>query len=86
MNRQNYYSCGMAKSPHSFNKRQREKDKQKRNKEKREKREERKLEKAEAEDNTTGPEIDWDSAPVNKTLSDKEESEKERIEKRNSDL
>ena len=37
-------------------------------------------------DAPAGPEIDWDSAPVNRTLSDKEENEKERIEKRNSDL
>lgn len=65
----------MAKSPHSFNKRQREKDKQKRNKEKRERREERKVEKADA-DTPTGPEIDWDSAPVNRTLTDEEEAEK----------
>jgi len=74
----------MARSPHSFNKRQREKDKQKKNKEKRERREEKKIEKAEG-DSPAGPEIDWDSAPVNRTLSDKEESEKEKIEERNSD-
>ncbi len=63
----------MAKSPHSFNKRQREKDKQKRNKEKREKREERKLEKAEGEGGN-GPDIDWDSAPVNTTMSKEDEA------------
>jgi hypothetical protein len=65
----------MAKSPHSFNKRQREKDKQKKNKEKRERREERKVEKADG-DAPTGPEIDWDSAPVNRTLTEQEEAEK----------
>lgn len=70
----------MAKSSHTFQKRQREKDKQKKNKEKRERREERKLEKAEADNN--GPEIDWDSAPVNKTLSDKEENEREKSKRR----
>lgn len=66
------YFRAMAKSPHSFNKRQREKDKQKRNKEKREKREERKIEKAENDSN--GPEIDWDSAPVNTTMSKEDEA------------
>ena len=76
------YIRAMAKSPHSFNKRQREKDKQKRNKEKREKREERKLEKA--ENGGGGPEIDWDSAPVNMTLSKEEEAEKAANKDRNS--
>jgi hypothetical protein len=73
---ENVYHCGMAKSPHSFNKRQREKDKQKRNKEKREKREERKIEKAESGEESTGPEIDWESAPVNKTMSKEDENER----------
>ena len=67
----------MAKSPHTFNKRQREKDKQKKNKEKRERREERKLEKA---DGDTGLEIDWESAPVNKTMSKEDELNKTKAE------
>jgi len=65
----------MAKSPHAFNKNQREKNKIKKNKEKRERRETRKLEKSES--GTSGPEIDWGSAPVNSTLNKKDEQQKE---------
>lgn len=73
----------MAKSSHTFSKRQREKDKQKKAKEKRERMEERKQEKAEL--GSSGIEIDWDSAPVNHTLDKEELKEKEAIEEKNRD-
>jgi protein subunit release factor B len=56
----------MAKSQHTFSKREREKAKQKKVKDKMERREERKHERNETESN--GPEIDWGSAPTEKTL------------------
>lgn len=68
----------MARSQHSFSKRQREKDRQKKNKEKRERMEERKQQRVEG--GTGGLEIDWSSAPENLTLSDKEEKAKSKVE------
>lgn len=53
----------MAKSQHTFSKRQREKAKQKKTQEKMQRREERKSEKG------GGLEIDWSSAPTEKTLT-----------------
>lgn len=53
----------MAKSQHTFSKRQREKAKQKKTQEKMQRREERKHEKG------GGLEIDWGSAPTEKTLT-----------------
>lgn len=72
----------MAKSPHTFSKRQREKDKQKKNKEKRERMQERKQEKADS--GSSGVEIDWGNAPVNITLDKDELKEKEDIMAKNS--
>ena len=60
----------MAKSGHTFSKRQREKDKAKKRREKRERMDERKMQRQNGE--RTGPTIDWDSAPVNVTLSDED--------------
>lgn len=53
----------MAKSQHTFSKRQREKAKQKKTQEKMQRREDRKQEKG------GGLEIDWSSAPTEKTLT-----------------
>ena len=68
----------MARSQHSFSKRQREKDRQKKNKEKRERMEERKQQRAEG--GGGGIEIDWSLAPENLTLNDKEEKAKTSLE------
>ena len=68
----------MARSQHSFSKRQREKDRQKKNKEKRERMEERKQQRAEG--GGGGVEIDWSLAPENLTLNDKEEKAKTSLE------
>ena len=73
----------MAKSPQSYNKRQREKNKQKKKKEKRERMEERKQVRADSDD--AGIEIDWSSAPENKTLSDSEARKKAAIKNANTD-
>ena len=64
----------MARSPQSFNKKQREKDKAKKKKEKRERMEERKARRAEGE--TAGGDIDWTLAPENSTLSKEDEERK----------
>ncbi len=70
----------MAKSGHTFSKRQREKDKAKRRKEKRERMDERKVQRQNGE--SGGIEIDWDSAPVNTTLSKEDEARKAAIKEK----
>lgn len=71
----------MARSPQSFNKKQREKEKAKKKKEKRERMEERKERRAEGE--TAGGDIDWSLAPENATLSKEEEAQKASIKEKN---
>lgn len=68
----------MAKSQNAFIKKQKEQERAKRKKQKQEKKEARKSA------GNNGLEIDWDSAPVNKTLSKEEEREKMQNEKQNS--
>lgn len=67
----------MAKSGHTFSKRQREKEKAKRRKEKRERMDERKVSRQNGE--SGGITIDWESAPVNTTLSKDDEARKAAI-------
>ncbi|TNE54754.1 MAG: hypothetical protein EP338_06350 [Bacteroidetes bacterium] len=62
----------MSRSQETFNKKQREKKRAQRKKEKLEKKELRRG------DSTAAIEIDWSSAPENKTLSDAEEAQKTR--------
>ena len=71
----------MAKSQHTWSKRQREKEKQKKNKEKRERMEERKHRRSEGD--TGGMDIDWSAAPVNNTLSAEEQRERDRVAAQN---
>ena len=59
----------MSRSQETFNKKQREKERARKKKEKMAKREERR------ENSDTGLEIDWSSAPENKTLSAEEEQQ-----------
>ena len=69
----------MARSPQSFNKKQREKDKAKKKKEKRERMEARKERRADGE--TAGGDIDWSLAPVNSTMGKDDEAMKAEIKK-----
>lgn len=62
----------MARSQETFLKKQREKERAKKKKIKQEKKELRR------EKTTTEPEIDWSSAPDNKTLSKQEEDQKQK--------
>ena len=68
----------MSRSQETFNKKQREKERARKKKEKQNKREERR------ENETSGLEIDWSSAPENKTLSEKEQKIKEANKANNS--
>lgn len=68
----------MAKSQNAFIKKQKEREKAKRKKEKQEKKEERR------QKSTGGAEVDWDSAPVNKTLTQEEKQQRAANENYNS--
>lgn len=68
----------MSRSQETFNKKQREKNRARKKKEKLEKRE---LSKENSE--SKGLEIDWESAPENKTLSHAEEEQKKRNKQSN---
>lgn len=61
----------MSRSQETFNKKQREKERARKKKEKQSKREERR------EKDVSGLEIDWSSAPENKTLTEKDQAKKE---------
>lgn len=69
----------MARSQETFNKKQREKSRAKKKKDKLEKR------LAKKDDDSKGIQIDWESAPVNNTLTEAEEEKraynKQRIRK-----
>lgn len=67
----------MSRSQETFNKKQRSKDRAQKKKIKMEKRESRK------DSSTTGLEIDWASAPENKTLSMKEEAQRANTKSQN---
>lgn len=62
----------MGRSQETFLKKQREKERAKKKREKQEKKELRR------ENGSSGPEIDWGSAPENKTLSKEEEAQKQK--------
>lgn len=62
----------MAKSQQTYFKKQREKERAKRKQEKLEKKELRR------ENESAMPEIDWSSAPENKTLTQEEEAQKQK--------
>ncbi|MCB9197596.1 MAG: cold-shock protein [Flavobacteriales bacterium] len=68
----------MAKSQNAFIKKQKEMERAKKKKEKQEKKEARKS------SGNNGPTIDWDSAPVNKTLTNDEERQKNQTEKQSN--
>ena len=69
----------MARSPQSFNKKQREKEKAKKKKEKRERMEARKERRNDGE--AAGGDIDWSLAPVNTTLGKDDEALKAETKK-----
>jgi len=69
----------MGRSQETFNKKQREKNRERKKKEKLEKKENRRASSA------GGSEIDWDSAPENKTLTQDEERQKANIRTQNKD-
>ncbi len=60
----------MSRSQETFNKKEREKKRRKKQMEKQMKKEERRS------SDSSGLEIDWDSAPVNKTLTSEEEQKR----------
>ena len=68
----------MSRSQETFNKKQREKERARKKKEKQSKREERR------EKDVSGLEIDWSSAPENKTLSQQEQKIKDANKANNS--
>ena len=69
----------MGRSQETFSKREREKKKAKKRKDKLDKRDS----KSDQESSGSGPEIDWSSAPINNTLTEKEHSEKNSTENNN---
>ena len=72
------YELDMARSQNAFIKKKREQERAKKKKEKQEKKEARKKEEK------NGPEIDWESAPENKTLTQDEERQKNNNEKQSN--
>ncbi len=68
----------MGRSQETFNKKQREKNRERKKKEKLEKKESRRA------SSTGGSEIDWESAPENRTLTAEEERQKADIKKNNN--
>ena len=69
----------MGRSQETFNKKQREKNRERKKKEKLEKKENRRA------SSTGGSEIDWDSAPENKTLTQEEMRQKANNRNENKD-
>tara|TARA_Y100000589_G_C27048839_1_gene586393 strand:+ start:412 stop:621 length:210 start_codon:yes stop_codon:yes gene_type:complete len=69
----------MGRSQETFNKKQREKNRERKKLEKLEKKENRRA------SSTGGSEIDWDSAPENKTLTQEEMKQKANNRKENKD-
>ncbi len=69
----------MGRSQETFNKKQREKNRNLKKKEKLERKEMRR------QSSSGGSEIDWDSAPVNNTLSQDEERQKAKQRNQNKD-
>lgn len=68
----------MAKSQNAFIKKQRELERTRKKKEKQKKRDAKKL------NGSNGPEIDWNSAPNNRTLTQDEERQRNQTEKQNN--
>ncbi len=66
------YNQFMARSQDTFLKKQREKERTRKKQMKKEKKEQRR------ENSSSEPEIDWSSAPENKTLSKEEEAQKDK--------
>lgn len=69
----------MGRSQETFNKKQREKNRDRKKKDKLEKKETRRS------SSSGGSEIDWESAPENKTLTQDEERQKTNNRKQNKD-
>ena len=72
-----HYYYFMARSQETFLKKQREKERARKKKMKQEKKEQRR------ENYSSGPQIDWSSAPENRTLSKEEENQKQNIKVNN---